>query len=132
MNQSVRTVLLVAAALLMLFGTVGYAFDVVPDLHGDLIEIGVRPTVLGSTVLYLHFGVIAMLAFTSMTAAAAVQSVRGVAPARPPLAFVAVAYAVFGVLAFSRGHNPHHLGPVLMGLLLGAALLVPTREEPPA
>src|SRR5256884_5768179 len=41
----------------------GYSFTVVPDLHGDLVEIGVRPTVLGGTVLYLYFSAIAMFGF---------------------------------------------------------------------
>ena len=42
MKQSLHTALLVASALLMLFGALGDAVVVVPALHGDLVEIGVR------------------------------------------------------------------------------------------
>jgi hypothetical protein len=90
MKLSFRSALFVAAALLMMFGTVGDTFVVVPDLHGDLVEIGVRPTVLGGTVLHLYFGVLAMFGFTLMVSAAAIQSLRGISPARFPLAVIAV------------------------------------------
>ena len=110
----------------MLFrSAAGYSFTVVPDLHGDLVEIGVRPTVLGGTVLYLYFSAIAMFGFALMVSAAAIQSIRGIPPARFPLAVIAVIYTAFGIMAFSRSHNPHHLGPLAMGLLLAAALAIP-------
>jgi hypothetical protein len=125
MRQTFRAALLIASALLMMFGAVGYAFDVVPDLHGDLVEIGVRPTVLGGTVLHLYFGALAMFGFVLMVSAAAIQAIRGIAPARMPLAIIAMIYTAFGIMAFSRSHNPHHLGPLAMGVLLGAALAIP-------
>ncbi len=125
MKQSFRNALLIASALLMMSWAVGYTFTVVPDLHGDLVEIGVRPTVLGGTVLSLYFSAVAMFGFALMVSAAAIQSIRGVPPARFPLAIVAVSYTAFGILAFSRSHNPHHLGPLAMGVLLGAALAIP-------
>ncbi|PYR57109.1 MAG: hypothetical protein DMF91_20235, partial [Acidobacteria bacterium] len=114
-----------ASALLMMFGAVENAFVVVPDLHGDLVEIGVRPTVLGGTVLRLYFGALAMFGFAVMVSAAAIQAIRGIAPARLPLAVIAVIDTAFGIMAFSRSHNPHHLGPLVMGVLLGAALAIP-------
>jgi hypothetical protein len=121
----VRTSLLFAAATLMIFGAAGEAFVILPDLHGDLIEIGVRPSVLGGTMLGLYFSVMAMFGFAAMVSAAAIQSARGMAPARIPLAIVATLYAVFGIMGFARSHNPHHLGPLLMGALLGVALAIP-------
>ena len=90
MKQSVRTALLIAAAMLMIFGASGYALIVVPDLHGDLVEIGVRPSVLGGTVLHLYFAAIAMFGFALMVSAAAMQAIRGVMPARIPLAIITV------------------------------------------
>jgi hypothetical protein len=129
MKLSISTALLIASALLMMFGAFGYAFVVVPDLHGDLVEIGVRPTVLGGTVLSLYFSAIAMFGFTLIVSAAAVQAIRGIPPARLPLAIVAVIYLTFGVLAFSRSHNPHHLGPLAMGVLLAAALAIPRHDR---
>ena len=125
MKQSLRTALFIASALLMMFGAVENAFVVVPDLHGDLVEIGVRPTVLGGTVLRLYFGALAMFGFAVMVSAAAIQAIRGIAPARLPLAVIAVIDTAFGIMAFSRSHNPHHLGPLVMGVLLGAALAIP-------
>jgi len=64
-----------------------------------------------------------------MVSAAAIQAMRGIAPARMPLAVVAIIYTAFGVMAFSRSHNPHHLGPLVMGVLLGAALAIPRSKE---
>src|SRR5262249_58740065 len=87
-----------------------YTLDVLPDLHGDLVEIGVRPTVLGGTVRYLYFSALAMFGFALMVSAAAIQSVRGIKPARIPLVVIAVIYTVFGLLTFLRSHSPHHLG----------------------
>ena len=126
MKQSFRTAALTSSALLMIFGAAGYAIAVVPDLHGDLVEIGVRPTVLGGTVLSLYFSAIAMFGFALMVSAAAIRAMRGgTAVDRLTLAIIAVIYTAFGTMAFARSHNPHHLGPVLMGVLLGAALAVP-------
>jgi hypothetical protein len=124
MKLSLSSVLFIASALLMMFGAVAYSFILLPDLHGDLVEIGVRPTVLGSTVLHLYFAAFAMFGFALMVAAAAIQTIRGIQPSRFPLAVIAVIYFGFGVILFSRSHNPHHLGPVAMGVLLAAALVV--------
>ena len=129
MNQRLRTALLVAAALLMMFGAAGYTFVVLPDLHGDLVEIGVRRSVLGGTVLHLNFAAMAMFAFALMVSASAIQTMRGVAPERLPLAVIAVTYIAFGVMAFSRSHNPHHLGTLVMGVLLGSALAIPHSDR---
>ena len=116
MKLSFRTALFFASALLMIFGAFGYSSTVVPDLHGDLVEIGVRPTVLGGTVLYLYFSAIAMFGFALIVAAAAIQVIRHIPPARFPLVVIALIYTAFGVLAFSRSHNPHHLGALAMSL----------------
>jgi hypothetical protein len=129
MKQSFRTTLLIASALLMTFGAVGYAFVIMPDLHGDLVEIGVRPTVLGGTVLHLYFAGISMFGFALMVSAAAIQAMRGISSARLPLAIIAAIYTAFGILAFSRSHNPHHLGALAIGVLLGAALAIPRSKR---
>src|ERR1700682_4156466 len=125
MKLSLRIALFIASALLMIFGTVGDAFVVVPALHSDLVEIGVRPTVLGGTVLRLYFGAIANFGFALIVSAAAIQAIRGISPPRLPLGVIAVIYTAFGVVSFSRSHNPHHLGALAMGVLLGAALAIP-------
>jgi hypothetical protein len=119
-----RAGLLIAAALLMFFGAFGNALVMVPDLHGDLVEIGVRPTVLRPTLSALYLAAAAMFIFALMAAQAAVQSMRGAPIARLPLALIAAMHTVAGALAFARSHNPHHLGGMLMGVLLGAALVI--------
>jgi hypothetical protein len=125
MKLSLRSALFIASALLMMFGAIAYSFILLPDLHGDLIEIGVRPTVLGGTVTHLYFAAFAMFGFALMVAAAAIQTIRGIEPSRFPLVVIAVIYVFFGVILFSRSHNPHHLGTMAMGVLLAAALVVP-------
>jgi lipoprotein signal peptidase len=76
-------------------------------------------------VLRLYFGALANFGFALMVSAAAIQAIRGIPLARLPLAVIALIYTAFGVLAFSRSHNPHHLGALAMGVLLGAALAMP-------
>ena len=124
MKGNPRAGLLMASALLMFFGAFGNALVMVPDLHGDLIEIGVRQTVLRGTVTALYFAAGAMFVFALIVAQAAVQSLRGAAISRLPLALIAIMHTVAGAMAFSRSHNPHHLGGLLMGVLLGVALVV--------
>src|SRR5438270_11810663 len=102
----------------MLFGATGYALVVVPDLHGDLVEIGVRPSVLGGTMLHLYFAAIAMFGFATMVTVAAIEAIRGIVRARIPLAIMAVIYITFGIFAFSRGQNGHHLGRLAGGMVL--------------
>jgi hypothetical protein len=123
--KSLRIGLLAAAAFLMLFGAISYTLVLLPDLHGDLIEIGVRRSVLGTTVFHLRFAAAAMFAFALMVCFAAVEVMRSRAIARLPLTIIAIVYMVFGATMFAASHNPHHLGPVAMGVLLGAALLLP-------
>jgi len=124
-SSSLRTGLLIAASALMLFGAAGNALGVVPDLHGDLVEIGVRPSVLNTTVFHLYMGVMAQLAFAVIAAASAFESMKGRIPARVPLAVIAIVHTITGAVPFSRSHNPHHLGPILMAVLLVAAIAVP-------
>jgi hypothetical protein len=129
--NSARTAFLAIAAALMLVGAAGFTFVLLPDLHGDLVEIGVRPTVLGGTVVHLYFAGLAMFGFALIAGWASIQSVRGIATATLPLAVAAVVDLVFGAIAFSRSHNPHHLGPVASGVLLLAALVIPDPSRRP-
>ena len=46
-RQSIRTGLLAASAVLMAIGAAGYIVVLLPDLHGNVMDIGVRPSVLG-------------------------------------------------------------------------------------
>jgi hypothetical protein len=131
MLNSTRTVFLAIAATLMLVGAAGFTFVLLPDLHGDLVEIGVRPTVLGGTVVHLYFAGLAMFGFALIAGWALIQSVRGVATATLPLAVAAVIDILFGAIAFSSSHSPHHLGPLASGVLLLAAVFIPDPSRRP-
>jgi hypothetical protein len=131
MLNSTRTIFLAIAATLMLVGAAGFTFVLLPDLHADLVEIGVRPTVLGGTVVHLYFAGLAMFGFALIAGWALIQSVRGVATATLPLAVAAVIDILFGAIAFSSGHSPHHLGPLASGVLLLAAVFIPDPSRRP-
>ena len=122
-----RTALLAVAALLAFVGAFGNALVIVPDVHGDLVEIGVRPTVLNASVDALHAAALAGFAFAVIVSAAAIQSARGVTPAVVPLAAVAVVSIVEGATVFGRTHSPHHFAPIAIGILVAAALAVGRR-----
>ena len=124
---ALRTTLLSAAALMLFIGAFGTAFVIVPDLRGDLIEIGVRRSVLLPTVYALYANAMTGFAFAVIVSAAAFQSARR--GALPIVALAAIAAVVFveGVMRFSQSHNPHHFAPIVMGALIAAALLVPRR-----
>ena len=124
MKGNPRAGLLIAAALLMFFSAFANAMVMVPDLHGDLVELGVRPTVLNGSVRALHFAAASMFIFALMAAEAAIQSMRGKGIARLPLAAIALLHTVFGVTAFARSQNPHHIGGIAIGVLIAAALIV--------
>jgi len=132
MKQSLRTTLLIASALLMIFGAVQFAVIIMPDLHGRLLEIGVQPTALGEVELHLFFVGIALFGFALMVSGAAIQTIRGKISAQIPFGLVALIYIVFGFIALLRSHNLHHFGPIVTGALLAAALLIPHSRGPGA
>lgn len=126
MNR-VRTALLAAAATLLLIGALGNAFVVLPDLRGDLIELGIRRSVLVPTLFDLYAQVMTGFAFVVIVLAAAITSARGGPLPIVALATIATVVCVEGVMRFSVSHNPHHFAPIVMGLLIAAALVVPRR-----
>jgi hypothetical protein len=87
--------------------------------------------VLGGTVVHLYFAGLAMFGFALIAGWALIQSVRGIATATLPLVVAALVEFVFGAIAFSSSHSPHHLGPVASGMLLLAALVMPDRARRP-
>ena len=125
MTRNTRTTLLFASALLMIFAAFLNATDLLPDLRGDLIEIGVRKSVLGPVLSSLYFGAMAMGAFALLVTIAAVRSMRGAAIDRLSLAIVAAIYGAIGISRYTQVHSPHHLGTALMGALLAVAVAMP-------
>ena len=127
MSTTLRTGFLGLATLLLFIGAAGNAFVIVPDLHGDLVEIGVRPTVLNTTVMALHASAMASFGFAVIVLAATIDAIRERPLARIPLAVVAAITMVQGVTAFSQTHSPHHFASIAMSVLIAGALLVPSR-----
>ena len=111
------------AAVLMGFAAAVNAVVAVPHLRADMVEIHVRPTLLGAVSLGLYFSTFAMFGFAVVVLAAAFGASRGAAPARPRLAIVAAVYIAFGLGAFFlwRG-SAHTLGYLLIGVLIGVAI----------
>jgi hypothetical protein len=117
-------VLLIAGAAILasaiLHGTIN-----VPHLREDMLEIGVRPGLLGAISLVLYFSVAAMFAFAALVLAGAVAVLNGKAPHVPSLWLIGATYLTFGLGAFVVvDPNAHFLGYALMGVLVsgGAAL----------
>jgi hypothetical protein len=119
-----RTTLLFAAALLMGFAAIMNATVNVPHLREDMMEINVRPTLLGAVLLGLHFSTFAMFAFACVVLVGAIQSLRAAVIARLPLSIVAVTYIAFGIVAFVWSGSHHTLGYVLMGVLILGAVAI--------
>ena len=120
--QPVRAALLFAASALMGFAAVVNVTTAVPHLVEDMVEIGMRPTLLAGVLLALRFGSFAMFGFAGVVLAAAFRASRGGAIERLPLAIVALTYVAFGIASFVWSRSPHTLGYVFMGVLVALAV----------
>ena len=90
-----------------------------------MIEINMRPTLLGAVSLALNFGTFAMFAFTLVVLVEAVKSLKGKTISQLPLLIIGMTYAVFGIFAFIMSGSHHALGYVVIGLLIFGAALIP-------
>lgn len=129
MRRFISCVILVLAAAAILGTAALHGIVNVPHLREDMVEIGVRPSLLGAITPVLYFSVVAMIAFGGLVLSGTVQCIRGGSLQRAPLWIVAITYMVFGLAAFVQvGRSPHYLGYAAMGLLvaIGAVLHKPT------
>jgi hypothetical protein len=124
MRKTFQAILLFTATFLLGFSAFLNATAVVPHLREDMIEIDVRPTLLGAVLLGLHFGTFAMFAFAVIVLVAAVECLRKGVVARVPLAAIALTFVAFGILAFAWTGSHHALGYALIGVLIGGAIVV--------
>ena len=74
----------------------------VPHLREDMLEIGMRSSLLGAISLVLYFSVVAMFAFAALVLTGAISLLRGKSPQLAPLWLIAGSYLVFGLVAFVR------------------------------
>lgn len=132
MRHSARGVVLLIAGAAILGSAVLQGVVNVPHLREDLLEIGVRRTLLAAVTLVLYFSVVAMFAFAGLVLSAAVESLRGGHPRRGPLWVVGASYLLFGAVAYTLvSRNVHFLGYAAMGLLVVlAAALSPALGRP--
>ena len=122
MRRYLRALLLFLSALLMLFAAVTTTTVSVPHLREDLLEINVRPTLLGAVMVGLHFGSFAMFGFGALVLVLAVRALREPGGFdRVLIGIIGAVYLLFGIAAFMWTGSHHTLGYVLMGLLLGGA-----------
>jgi hypothetical protein len=129
MRDQLRTLLLFSAAIFMFFVAIINVAVNVPHLQEDMVEINVRRTLLRAVMLVLYFASVAMIAFAIIVLIAAIQSLRGAAPARADLWIIAAMYLGFGIAAFALTRSHHSLGYSLTGLLIGVALLMPATNR---
>jgi len=118
-------ILLLVGGAAILAAAVAHGAINVPHLREDMLEIGMRPSLLGAISLVLYFSVVAMFAFAAIVLSGAISLLRGNIPQLAPLWLIAGSYLVFGFVAFVRiDPNVHFLGYALMGLLvaMGAAV----------
>jgi hypothetical protein len=123
-RDSIRGILLLAGGAAILASAFVHGVINVPHLREDMLEIGMRPSLLGAISLVLYFSVVAMFAFAALVLTSAMSVLRGKLPQLVPLWLIAGSYLVFGLVAFVRiDPNAHFLGYALMGLLvaIGAA-----------
>ena len=92
MRQELRGTVLFVAGLAILISAALHGIVNVPHLREDLVEIGVRHTLVSAIMLVLYFSVVAMFAFGSIVLSSAVSSCRGRRVQRVPLWIVAATY----------------------------------------
>ena len=125
MGNTIRRTILFVAGIAILGSAILHGLVNVPHLREDLVEIGVRRTLLAAVTLVLYFSVVAMFAFGALVLGSAVGSPRGRHLPQAPLWIIAATYVVFGLVAFlAVSPSPHMLGYTGMGLLVavGSAL----------
>jgi hypothetical protein len=118
-RDSIRGIFLLVGGAAILASAVLHGVINVPHLRQEMVEIGMRPSLLGAISLVLYFSVVAMFAFAALVFSGAASLLRGGVPQLVPLWLIAGSYLVFGLAAFVKiGPNVHFLGYALMGLLV--------------
>lgn len=129
-RDSVRGSLLVGAGVAMLASGILHGVVNVPHLREDMLEIGMRPTLLAAISLVLYFSVAAMFGFAALVLVSALSLLRGRLTSPTALWLIGATYVVFGVCAFvGIARNTHFLGYALMGLAVTVAALPPSKAD---
>lgn len=128
-RDSLGRIFLIAGAAAMVAAALVHGLVNVPHLREDLLELGIRRSLVLAVSLVLYFSVVAMSGFAALVVSAATSVLRGKAPSPAPLWVIAGTYVMFGIVAFvAVAPSPHFLGYALMGTVVAAgAALTPAR-----
>ncbi len=125
MRLTARGVVLLIASVALLGSATVHGIVNVPHLREDLIELGVRQSLVGAIMLVLYFSVVAMVAFGGLVLSGAAASMRGHRTQQAGLWIVALTYVVFGVVAFLLvNRSVHMLGYSAMGTLVAVGAML--------
>jgi cation transport ATPase len=118
------TILIIGGAAILAAAVV-HGMVNVPHLRGDMLDIAMRPRLVGAISLVMYFSVVAMGVFGMLVLSAAAAAFRGRPPAATPLLLVAGGYVTFGLAAFVRiDANVHFLGYASIGLIVAAGAIL--------
>jgi len=110
----------IAAGVVLLSSGPAHAFLGWPPMRAALTAANVDGRVVGALAIGWYFGSVAMLVFGVQMINAAVQVGRGNLSASAATKAIAVAYVVFGAVAFlARDLNPQFLFFIVTGVLAG-------------
>jgi len=116
----IRNAFGITAGLVLILSSLAHAFGGWPAMEQALVAGNADPALIGALGVGWHFGSMAMLAFGIIVTFAAWNAARGNMVSMIPPRVIALAYVVFGLVAFvSRGFKPHFLFFVAAGLLIG-------------
>lgn len=124
MKAQIRRILLVLAALLALFAAYTMLVYTVPHIQEDLVEIGIRPSLLAAVARTMSFAAWSMAGFSAIIVAAAVSDILGRSINRPSLIISGLLFLAFGVVAVYHHGNVHMYGYVAIGLFSAVAGLL--------
>ncbi len=129
MKRSAR-ILCLASGALLLAGALAHAFLGWPQLGQALRAASISTGTIGALAAGWYFGGACMLAFAAITFSAGLSN-RGAMRPSVPLFAIAITYFLFGWVAFVLRHfNPHFLGFVVLGLIVGTAAVLSSRPQP--
>ena len=120
-----RIWLLFVGGILLVASAGAHAFAGWPPQRDMLVQAGTDAELVAGLTLGWYFGSVAMLAFGVVVLRDAWLLKRNPAHAPGAAAIIGVGYLAFGMRAlFYRGFNPHFLGFVAIGLVIGIPALL--------
>ncbi|MBS0266075.1 MAG: hypothetical protein JSS02_29355 [Planctomycetes bacterium] len=121
-----QSLILFVAGLILGWATWMYALQLSPHLIEDLVEISVRPRLVGAINSSLQLGGVALAVLSATILVEAVRSWQGLPVSRVALLIQGGALVATGIMLLIGSGNHHALGYSLIGLLLLTAIVVKT------